>query len=123
MTLGGKTYEADLAALVNLSIGEARIIKRETGLTVMGWMDGMQAFNKQDPDILAGLVFLFKSRAGETVDWGDLDKISVKEFWGGLKTSEPETSKHIGDAEPPSEIGDVVNSDPDAAQVSVISAA
>lgn len=115
LTLNGKTYESDLSPLVEVSIGEARAIKRETGLTIMAWKDGLENLGRLDPDVLAALVFLLRSRAGEKVDWSEMDGLTISDLAAGLDFTlsdndraqiaqagakdwaELETSQHSGD--------------------------
>lgn len=84
LTLDGTTYESRLLELFTMSIGEARIIKRQTGLTIADWQDGVQSLDRVDPDVFVSLVYLLKSRAGETVDWDELDALPVMAVIQGL---------------------------------------
>ena len=84
LTLGDKTYESDLGPLKEPSIGEARAIKRQTGLTITDWAEGLENLGRLDPDVLAGLVFLLRKRAGEPVDWAEIDSLSLADFAAGL---------------------------------------
>ena len=84
LTLGDKTYVSDLRPLKEPSIGEARAIKRATGLTIAGWNEGLENLGQLDPDVLAGLVFLLRRRAGETVDWAEIDAVPLADLAAGL---------------------------------------
>lgn len=84
LTLEGTTYESPILALFKMSIGEARTIKRNTGLTILGWQEGLKAMDQIDPDICIGLIYLLRSRAGETVDWDALDELPVADVLGGF---------------------------------------
>lgn len=94
LALRGKTYETDFLDLLKLTIGESRVIKRHcTGpngkaMTGADWRECMVAFDREDPDLLAGIVFLLRSRAGETVEWSDLEALTVQEFAEGLTVAE-----------------------------------
>lgn len=80
LTLGDKVYESDLAALVEVTIGEARTIKGQTGLTIRGWEEGLKDLASVDPDVIAGLVWLLRSRAGEAVDWTEINALTINEL-------------------------------------------
>lgn len=84
LTLNGTTYESRLMQLFTMSIGEARIIKRQTGLTIADWQDGVKSLERVDPDVFVSLVYLLKSRAGETVDWDELNALPVMAVIQGL---------------------------------------
>lgn len=73
-------YDFDPESLYDLTIGEARAIKAQTGLTVTDWRLGLVTSYRQDPDVLAGIVWVVRRRAGETVDWADIDRISTTEL-------------------------------------------
>src|SRR5262245_53273096 len=60
-TVQGKPHEVDQE---RLSVGEALQIKRATGLTVRGFLQGLREY---DVDALVSLVWLARSRAGERV--------------------------------------------------------
>lgn len=38
----------------------------------------------EDPDMYAVLVFLLRSRAGEQVDWGEIDSIPLNDLMAGF---------------------------------------
>ncbi len=84
LTLNGTTYESRLMQLFMMSIGEARTIKRQTGLTIADWQAGVKSLDRVDPDVFVSLVYLLKSRAGETVDWDELNALPVLTVIQGL---------------------------------------
>lgn len=93
LALGGKTYRAKVVDLVQLSIGEARVIKRETGMKIADWRDTFRAIDREDPDLLIGMAYLMRSRAGEPVNWSDLDHMSSLELMAAFEATadtEPE---------------------------------
>lgn len=77
LTLNGKEYQSPVLTLFTISIGEARAIKRHTGLTIADWHDGLKTLGRFDPDVCLSLVFLLKSRAGESVNWDELNALSA----------------------------------------------
>lgn len=85
LVLDDKTYTAALPTLYRLTIGEAQAIKRHTGLTLSDWRIGMLTFYREDPDVLAGLVFLLRKRSGETVDWVALGEVNAQDVIDGLE--------------------------------------
>lgn len=107
LTLGDKEYTSTLMGLYELSIGEARTIKRNTGMTITEWQLGLALFSRrEDADILAGLVFLLRSRAGEQVAWSDIDTLpikSVKEGFDVTDLDDAELREHLSAATPPAE--------------------
>ena len=50
MVLGGKEYAATAVDLARVTIGECRVIKRETGMTIAQWRERFLAFD-EDPDV------------------------------------------------------------------------
>lgn len=90
LALKGKTYETDFLDLLKLTIGESRVIKRNCvgpegkAMTGADWRECMVRFDREDPDLLAGIVFLLRSRAGEIVEWSELEDLTVEEFATGL---------------------------------------
>jgi hypothetical protein len=83
-TLDGTDYPFDPAALFDLTIGEARSIKAHTGLTLTDWHQGLALSYRGDPDVLAGIVWLVRRRAGEVVDWAEIDRISTESLLGSV---------------------------------------
>ena len=90
LTLGGVTYQADMLSLYRLSIREAREIKRHTTLTLADWRFGLRTFFREDPDILLGVVYVLKSRAGEVVNWDELDGLNAQDIVDGIEMGEIE---------------------------------
>lgn len=68
----GEAYELDTG---HITIGEARLIKKHTG--GMGLLDLFDGLKRGDPDSTAALVLLAKYRAGEKVNWRDLDDLDI----------------------------------------------
>lgn len=71
----GKTYSMDLDD--KLSVAEARALKQHTGFTIQDWMDGIQA---ADVDALCGIVFLAVRRAGDDIEWSDMDDMDLMQL-------------------------------------------
>lgn len=78
LTLNGAEYSADLMSLYRVSITEARTIKRQTGMTLADWRIGLLTFNREDPDMIAGVVYLLKHRAAEIVDWTEIGELDAQ---------------------------------------------
>lgn len=97
LTLNGTEYQSKLFALLNPSIGEARIIKRHTGMSISEWRLGLMTLHREDPDVLAGLVFILKHRAGEQVDWSELEQLSSQELNEAITVED-------GDLDPPAPV-------------------
>lgn len=85
LTLGEKTYQADMLDLYRPSIAEARTIKRHTGMTLADWRFSLVTYFREDPDMLAGLVYLLKHRTGEVVDWDELGRINAQDVIDGFE--------------------------------------
>lgn len=89
LTLGDKEYVSDLLGLYKLTIGEARVIKRNTDMGIAEWRFGLISMNTRwDPDVMAGIVFLLRARAGERVDWSDIDTLTVEQITQGFDFTE-----------------------------------
>lgn len=88
LELGEQRYHQEMIELYRLSIGEARVIKRQTGMTIADWRMGLATIQREDPDIFAGLVFLFRGRAGETVNWDQIDATGAQDLVAGLQFDE-----------------------------------
>lgn len=90
LVLRGKTYETEFLDLLQLSIGESRTLKRNCvglsgkAMTGADWRECVIAFDREDPDLFAGIVFLLRSRAGEIVEWAYVEDVTVKEFAEGF---------------------------------------
>jgi len=82
-------YRQSMLDLLKLSIGEARTIKRHTGMTIADWRLKFALLSQEDPDVFAALAYLFRSRAGETVttDWSDINKLPAQDIISGLQFS------------------------------------
>jgi hypothetical protein len=91
LKLGDKTYTSSVVDLVRLSIGEARAIKRATGMTIADWRDTFRRIDREDPDLLIGLAYLMRTRAGEPVDWSDLDHMSSTELMAAFEATNDDT--------------------------------
>lgn len=76
--LGGKLYEFDGATL---SIGEARAVKRNTGLGVLEFERGIKTL---DPDAVAALIWVTLRRAGEEAEWDAVDQYDIGEFGASI---------------------------------------
>jgi hypothetical protein len=96
LSLDGREYQAKTYSLFDLSIGEARTIKRNTGMSISEWRLGLMTLHREDPDVLAGIVFVLRHRAGEQVDWAEMENISTQTLIAGLKLED-------GDLDPPAE--------------------
>jgi hypothetical protein len=96
LSLDGREYQAKAYSLFDLSIGEARTIKRNTGMSISEWRLGLMTLHREDPDVLAGIVFVLRHRAGEQVDWAEMENISTQTLIAGLKLED-------GDLDPPLE--------------------
>lgn len=97
LTLNGTEYQAGVFSLLDVSIGEARDIKRHTGMTISDWQLGLLTSERQDPDVLAAIVLVLRRRAGEDVDWAEIETLSTVEVSRAV-TLEP------GDYELPDEM-------------------
>ena len=84
-TLDGCEYKVTLD---RLSIAEAREIKRYTGVT-LGTL-AMLAAGVVDADAVAALVSLAKRRAGEDIDWAEIDQIDVVALLKTMSVSDDE---------------------------------
>lgn len=93
LVLDGHEYSSPILDLYRVTIGEARTIKRCTGLTLADWRLGLLTWGREDPDVLAGLVYLLRSRAGETVDWYELEQINAQDVVDGLTVEESDQSE------------------------------
>jgi hypothetical protein len=94
LSLDEREYQAKAYSLFDLSIGEARTIKRNTGMSISEWRLGLMTLHREDPDVLAGIVFVLRHRAGEQVDWAEMENISTQTLIAGLKLED-------GDLDPP----------------------
>lgn len=93
LTLGGSEYRSGILDLYRLTLGEARVIKRNTGLTLSDWRLGLITWGREDPDVLAGLLYVLKIRAGEHVLWADLDTVNAQDIVNGLELEESDAAE------------------------------
>lgn len=93
LALDGDEYSSPILDLYRLTISEARTIKRHTGLTLADWRLGLLTWGREDPDVLVGLVYLLKTRAGETVDWYELDQVNAQDVVNGLTVEESDKAE------------------------------
>lgn len=95
LTLGGVEYRADLPDLYEVSIGEARAIKANTRMTISDWRVGLMTFAREDPDVLAAMVFLLRNRSRKPddpeVDWREIDAITSRELAEGVAWEDADT--------------------------------
>lgn len=82
LTINGTEYQASMPSMLRLTIGEARAIKSHTGLSIADWRLGLMTLNREDPDVLAGLVVLLKYRAGEGIELAELDALNTDALVG-----------------------------------------
>lgn len=87
LTLHGKVYQAGFASLGQLTIGDARVIKREFGLSikdVQARIESMSSSSALDInsqlDMLAILAYLVTSRTGDPVGFDVLDRIPIEDL-------------------------------------------
>jgi hypothetical protein len=99
LTLGDTEYQSDLFPLLKLTIGEARIIKRNTGMNIGQWRNGLSNLGEEDPDVLAALMFLLRSRAGEQVTWDEIDLMSEYDIITGFDFTITEADKRDQEAQ------------------------
>lgn len=88
LVLNGRTYRLDPASLADLTFREAREIKQHTGFRISDWAREIGNLNEIDSDAFRGLVYLMRTRAGETFDWSELDDMPILEFAKGLSSVE-----------------------------------
>lgn len=70
----GRSYEYDPNSM---SVGEARIIKKNTGYGLAQWGDELE---NGDPDALVALLYLAKKRSGEACKWSDFDDFQLNDL-------------------------------------------
>ncbi|MGH7964163.1 MAG: hypothetical protein ACRERD_20465 [Candidatus Binatia bacterium] len=91
--MGDSEYRSGILDLYRLTLGEARVIKRNTGLTLSDWRLGLITWGREDPDVLAGLLYVLKTRAGEHVLWADLDAVNAQDIINGLELEESDAAE------------------------------
>lgn len=69
--IGDKEYEFEDDKLL---VKDARLIKKLTGMGLKSFSEGIK---DGDPDALCAMVFLAKRKAGEAVQWKDLDELDL----------------------------------------------
>lgn len=67
----GESYNFDEDRLL---VSEARVIKKQAGMGLTEWSEGLQ---NGDPDAIVSMIYLAKKRSGEAVRWSDLDDINI----------------------------------------------
>lgn len=88
LTLNGTVYQCPSMRLYELSLGEAVELKRLTGLTIADWRLGLLTFDRHDPDVLIGVVWLLKTRAGEPLHLDQVNMIPTSELLAGFDWSD-----------------------------------
>lgn len=91
IALGDKNYVADVGAMFNqMTIGQIRAIRRETGLTsdellgkVLALKDAEKPGGDEDWDVYTALVFLVLSRSDWHVTWADVERIPLVDIANG----------------------------------------
>lgn len=109
LTLDGNVYETDAESLMRVTIREAKTIKANTvtpyrpmGMSITDWSGTINDLG--DPDILAIIVFLLRSRSGETVKWAELDDLSIEAVIRGFEMiPDPESGEEAPSGEPDGE--------------------
>ena len=86
LTLDGREYRCTQESLTELTIKEARDIKRHTGMRIAAWGKAMSEIDEVDPDAFLGLAYLLKTRSGEVFDWSALDDMPIFELTKCFKT-------------------------------------
>lgn len=70
----GREYEFDMDSL---EAHELRAVEQHTGMTFPEWGEGLQ---RGKVDALVAVVFTAKRRAGDDLEWSDLDNLNVPEL-------------------------------------------
>ena len=89
LTVEGTEYEWDTDRLL---VAEARELKTYTGFTPPRWL---AALDEDDPDAIAGLIYMAKKRAGETLRFSDLDGLDYADF--SMEPVGPESEQAQGE--------------------------
>lgn len=87
-TLGDREYAVTLD---RLSIAEAREVKKFTGVTLHSL--ALAGAGQVDGDVLAAVVYLAKRRAGEEVDWSEIDQVDVFDLANTIRITTDEDEK------------------------------
>lgn len=98
IALGDKKYVADVGEMFNqMTIGQIRAIRRETGLPsdelldkVLGLKDVDQPGGAEDWDVYTALVFLVLSRSDWHVTWADVERIPLVDIANGWSVVDDE---------------------------------
>ena len=93
LAVGGKEYVADVLDMIeNVTIGEIRTIKRETGMTpdtLKQELLDLSEVDTDDPamqnwDLYTALVYLILSRASGGARWEDVERLPVIQLATGF---------------------------------------
>lgn len=98
IALGDKKYVAVVDEMFNqMTIGQIRAIRRETGLTsedLLGKVLALKGAEKpggdEDWDVYTALVFLVLSRSDWHVTWADVERISLVDIANGWSVIDDE---------------------------------
>lgn len=90
-TAEGHKYDVDLS---DLSVGEARLIKRHADMGLREFFDGIKAY---DVDAFLALVLIAKKRNNEAVTWGDLGDLDFMEIANSYARAEIEALQEAFD--------------------------
>jgi hypothetical protein len=84
LTVGDKVYQCKTKRLYKLSLGEAIGLQRLTGLTISDWRLGLLTWDRYNADVVLGVVWLLKTRAGEPVHMDQINMLDVEELLAGF---------------------------------------
>jgi hypothetical protein len=112
LAVNGKEYVAEAASLTNVTIGELRTIKRETGMTLDQLherlvLQPLGDGGDNDIDLYAVLTYLLMSHSGAKVTWADVEAIPLVDLASGLSSVEDEPAAET--VELPAEVPVVVD--------------
>lgn len=94
LTLDGREYRCTSEGLTELTIKEAREIKRHTGMRIASWGRALSEMDEADPDAFLGLAYLLVTRSGGVFNWSSLDDMQLFELMGCFKTvDEPDADE------------------------------
>lgn len=97
-TVEGREYDFDAD---RLSVGEAQLVHRHTGMGVKSWLVGI---NDYQPDAWLALVLVAKKRNGEAVTWNDLQNLDFLEICNSHQAAvAEELQRRIADLQRPSD--------------------
>ncbi len=83
-----KDYDYDPDGLYDLTFGEARAIKANTGLTIADWQYGLASFYRGDIDVIRAMIWLVCKRSEDPVTWVEMDEWSMTDFLGSVSNVE-----------------------------------